>query len=128
MTDETRTDNPVDDLGVAIAPQRQKLLPGLVAIGLYMLVLALVSVLGVVSHQVQPAFLIFSALFITAALGLMLMLRWAWALTLAAVALLVGLFAWKFYELHELPFLVQGLMNLVFFFYLVRTEVRKRLR
>ena len=54
-------------------------------------------------------------------------LRWAWSLTLAAVVLLAGLFFWKFAASHDFPYVIQGLLNLVFF-YLLRTEVRERLR
>ena len=61
-------------------------------------------------------------------LGLLLLLRWAWALTLAAVALLAGWFLWSFTTQHVSASLVQGLLNLVFFLYLVRTDVRKNLR
>ena len=57
----------------------------------------------------------------------MLLLRWAWALTLAAVALLAGWFLWSFTTQRIAGSLVQGLLNLVFFLYLVRTEVRKNL-
>ena len=103
-------------------------LPGLAAIALYMLVLAGVSILGVVGGQYRPSYLIFSALFITASLGLLRLMRWAWALALAAVVSLVGLFTWQFLLLHQPLFLVQGLLNLVFFLYLVRTEVRSRLK
>jgi len=42
--------------------------------------------------------------------------------------LLITLFAWKFVTEHQFPFLVQGLLNMVFFLYLVRTEVRRKLR
>ena len=103
-------------------------LPGLAGISLYMVVLAGVSILGVVNGQFRPPYLIFTALFITAALGLLLLFRWAWALTLAAVVLLVTLFTWKFLAEHQYPFLVQGLLNMVFFLYLIRTEVRGKLR
>lgn len=103
-------------------------LPGLAAIALYMLVLAGVSILGVVGGQYRPSYLIFSALFITASLGLLRLMRWAWALALAAVVSLVGLFTWQYLLLHQALFLVQGLLNLVFFLYLVRTEVRSRLK
>lgn len=103
-------------------------LPGLAAIALYMLVLAGVSILGVVGGQYRPSYLIFSALFITASLGLLRLMRWAWALALAAVVSLVGLFTWQFLLLRQTLFLVQGLLNLVFFLYLVRTDVRSRLR
>ncbi|MGA3371589.1 MAG: hypothetical protein ABSC48_07495 [Terracidiphilus sp.] len=104
------------------------LLPGLAAISLYMMVLAGINILGVAMGQAPPAFLVFSALFIAAGLGLLLLLRWAWALTLAAVVLLVALFLWKFAASHDFPYAIQGLLNLVFFLYLVRTEVREKLR
>ncbi len=102
--------------------------PGLAAIALYMMVLAGVSILGVAKGQFRLPYLFFSAFFITAALGLLRMLRWAWALTLAAVVLLVTLFVWKFTTEHQFPFLIQGLLNLVFFLYLIRTEVRSKLK
>jgi hypothetical protein len=103
-------------------------LPGLIAISLYMIVLAMINILGVASGQARPAYLIFSALFIAAALGLLMLLRWAWALALSAMVLLVALFLWKFAASHEFPFAIQGLLNLVFFLYLVRIEVREKLR
>jgi hypothetical protein len=103
-------------------------LPGLIAISLYMFVLAGINILGVAGGQARPAYLVFSALFIAAALGLPMLLRWAWALTLAAMALLVALFLWKFAASHAFPFAIQGLLNLVFFLYLVRVEVREKLR
>src|SRR5690348_13014416 len=102
--------------------------PGLAAICLYMLVLAGVAILGVAGGHMPRVYLFFSAAFVTAALGLMLMLRWAWALTLAAVLLLAGIFFWRFASGHSLPYIVQGLLNLVFFLYLIRTEVREKLR
>lgn len=103
-------------------------LPGLIAISLYMLLLAIVVVVFVVQGRVGPLFLVFSVLFIAAAFGLMMLLRWAWALTLAAVALVAGLCFWVCASQHVAQFLLQGLLNLVFFLYLVRTEVREKLR
>lgn len=102
--------------------------PGLAAISLYMIVLAIINILGVASSQIRPALLIFSALFIAAALGLLMLLRWAWALALAAMVLLVALYLWRFAASHDFPYAIQGLLNLVFFLYLVRTEVREKLR
>lgn len=102
--------------------------PGVVAISLYMMVLAGINILGVASGQASPTLLIFSALFIAASLGLLMLLRWAWALTLAAMVLLVALFLWRFAASHDFPYAIQGLLNLVFFLYLVRTEVREKLR
>lgn len=119
-----------DEKPAAVPPQRRELmpLPGLAGISLYMLVLAGIGIVGVAGGHVPPVYLVFSAAFVTAGLGLLLLLRWAWALTLAAVMLLTGLFLWRFTFQHALAYIVQGLLNLVFFLYLIRTEVREKLR
>lgn len=111
-------------------PKRRELLPlpGLAAIALYMLVLSGINVVGVVNGYVRPPYLFFSAAFIAAGLGLLLLFRWAWTLALAAVVLLMGLFLWKFSAQHDPASIAQGLLNMVFFLYLVRPEVRTRLR
>jgi glycerol-3-phosphate acyltransferase PlsY len=103
-------------------------LPGLAIIGLYMLMLSAVDIMGVAGGHLRPVYLIFAALFIAAGLGLLLLFRWAWTLTMAAVVLLMGLFLWRFSSERELPSLVQGLLNLVIFLYLIRPEVRTHLR
>ncbi|MGA3082214.1 MAG: hypothetical protein ABSD44_12720 [Terracidiphilus sp.] len=104
-------------------------LPGLAAIGLYLWVLAGVIIVGVVAgRHYPPLFLFFAAGFIAAGAGLLMLFRWAWALALSAVLLLAVYDLWIFFSLHELPGLVQGLLNLVFFLYLVRPEVREILR
>lgn len=129
QNDDSKENQPAADsprLAAAQHPLMQ--LPGLVAIGLYMFLLAGVTILGVVKGQYPWLFLIFSVAFIMAALGLLLLLRWAWAMALAAVLLLAGAFFWRFAGQHAMAYAVQGLLNLVFFLYLVRTEVRDRLR
>lgn len=104
-------------------------LPGVAAIALYMLVLAGVIVLGVVAgRRYPPVFLVFAALFIASSAGLLMLFRWAWSLALAAVLLLASYNLWIFARDHQLAGLVQGLLNLVFSLYLIRTEVRERLR
>jgi hypothetical protein len=108
-------------------PAKLLKLPGLVAMSAYMILLAVVAVVYVVQGRVGALYLIFPALFIAGGLGLLLLLRWAWVLTLAAVALLAGWFLWSFTTQHIAAALVQGLLNLVFFLYLVRTDVRKNL-
>ena len=102
--------------------------PGLVAIGFYLLLLAGIFIVNVVAHHAPRFYLIFSAAFITAAMGITMMLRWAWALALGAVAMLSASFLVTFSLEHSYPSLVQGLLNLVFFLYLVRTELREKLR
>lgn len=104
-------------------------LPGLAAISLYLLVLAGVIVVGVVAgRHYSPLLLILAAAFIAASAGLLLRLRWAWAMALGAVTLLAAYDLWFFVSQHQPPALVQGLLNLVFFLYLVRPEVRGKLR
>jgi hypothetical protein len=104
-------------------------LPGLAAISLYLLVLAAVIILGVVAGgHYPPLFLIFAATFIAASAGLFKLFRWAWSLALAAVLLLVVYNLWIFSAEHQPAALVQGLLDLIFFLYLVRPEVRSQLR
>ena len=114
---------------VALKSQKRKLLhlPGLVAISLYMLLLAFTVIIGVAKGSYPPFCLVFPVLFIAAGLGLLKLLRWAWALTLAAVAVLAGLFLWNYTSQHLVAALVQGLVNLVIFLYLVRTDIRNKL-
>jgi len=67
---------------------------------------------------------------VTASFGLIRLFRWAWALTLAAVFLLSCYYAWLFSH-GQMPgevALVQIGLNLVLFLYLVRNDVRSRLR
>ncbi|MGB7547022.1 MAG: hypothetical protein WBM14_04690 [Terracidiphilus sp.] len=133
MTDESRTRaaaTPEKPANAAARPARRELLPlpGLAAISLYLLVLSGVIILGVAGGHYPPLFLILAAAFMAASAGLMLLLRWAWALTLAAVLLLACYNLWVFSIQRDAPGLVQGLLNMVFFLYLVRTEVRAKLR
>jgi len=115
----------------AAQPSRRSLfpLPGLVAISLYLVALALVVVVGVAGQRHDPPLLlILTAGFLAASAGLLLLLRWAWAMAMAAFFLLAIYNLWIFAAQHSGPALVQGLLNLVFFLYLVRPEVRKKLR
>jgi hypothetical protein len=103
--------------------------PGLALIALYLLVLAFVIILGVAAGgRYPPLFLVFAAGSIAASAGLLKLFRWAWALGLSAVLLLVIYNLWIFASMHAGSALIQGLFNLVFFLYLVRPEIRERLR
>jgi hypothetical protein len=121
---------PTDEKIKAPEPEHDRMpLPGLAAISLYLLVLAGVIILGVVAgRHYPPLFLILAAGFIASSAGLLMLFRWAWALALSAVFLLAVYNLWFFASLRQPPALVQGLLNLVFFLYLIRTEVRAKLR
>jgi len=104
-------------------------LPGLAAISLYLLALAGVIILGVVGGRHYPLlFLVFAVGFIASSAGLLRLLRWAWAMALGAVSLLAAYDLWFFFNQHQSSALVQSLLNIVFFLYLIRTEVRSKLR
>jgi hypothetical protein len=102
-------------------------MPGLVAVSLYMVLLAAADVYFVVTHRIGYVYLIFSAFFVAAAFGLLMLFRWAWALTLAAVALLSAICLRAFFMDHSLSALQEGLVNLVIFLYLVRIDLRSKL-
>jgi hypothetical protein len=111
------------------APKRELLpLPGLAAISFYLIVLAVVIIVGVVGGHYPALFLLLSVFLFAACGGLLMLFRWAWAMALAAVLILGGYNVWIFSHMHLFPALIQGLLNLVFFFYLVRPEVREKLR
>jgi len=131
MSTNANTSTPTSD-AARMEPKTQRAsllkLPGLIAISLYMILLSGFTVVNVVEQRSGLIYLVFSVFFIAGALGLLLLLRWAWALTLAAVAILSGSFLWGFSLQHSYPSLVQGLLNLFFFLYLVRTDVREKLK
>lgn len=119
----------VAERNTAPPPKRELVpLPGLVAISFYLLLLAVVIIVGVVGGHYPVVFVLLPVFLFAACAGLLMLFRWAWAMALAAVLMLGGYNVWLFAHLHMVPALVQGLLNLVFFFYLVRTEVREKLR
>lgn len=103
-------------------------LPGLAAISLYLLVLGGVIILGAAGGHYPPIFLLLAAAFLASSAGLFLLLRWAWAMALSAAVLLACYYFWIFTVQHMGPAIIQGLLNLVFFLYLIRPDVRSKLR
>jgi hypothetical protein len=126
-TAATKSDDAPEQLALP-ARTRLRHFPGLIAIAFYMILLAGVFCFNVVAGRMEAIYLVFSAFFIASSLGLMFLLRWAWALALAAVAMLAASFFWAFSTQGSDSALVQGLLNLVFFLYLVRSELREKMR
>jgi len=116
------------DAAESVARPRMLQFPALFAISAYMCWLAAVLAYGVATRHVAPFYLVCSVSFVIGAFGLMLFRRWGWALTLAAIVLMSGFFFWSYAAQHAGASLVQGLLNLVFFLYLVRSEVRAKMR
>ena len=113
-----------------IPPPKRELLPfpGLVAISLYLLLLSVVIVIGAVGGHYPRLFLVLPVFLLAGCGGLLMLFRWAWAMALSAVVLLSGYNLWLFARFHLGASLIQGLLNLIFFFYLVRPDVRQKLR
>jgi hypothetical protein len=136
MSDEERGEpgeqpstNGLGDSKGDATPKRELVpLPGLVAIAFYLLLLGIVIIVGVVGGHYPRLFVLLPIFLFAACGGLLMLFRWAWAMALAAVLMLGGYNVWIFAHLHMAPSLIQGLLNMVFFFYLVRTEVREKLR
>lgn len=108
-------------------------LPGMAAISLYMWGLALVGVAGVLTHRYPPGgprigILILCTVFAIAGLGLIRLRRWGWALALGAVVCCVCFGCYSLFRFHQAQWGVMIVINLVFFLYLVRSEVIGRLR
>ena len=103
------------------------LLPGMAVIGIWMLVLALIGIIGVMTHHIPTFALLLCAFFTIGAHGFIKLKRWGWAMTLGGVFLLMTYYTYMFARLHQGPALAMAIPNFVFFLYLVRPEVRERL-
>jgi uncharacterized membrane protein (DUF2068 family) len=96
-------------------------LPGMAAIALWMLALALIG-------GVRVGILILCTVFAVAGLGLIRLRRWGWALALGAVFCCVCFGCYNLFRFRQAQWGVMIVINLVFFLYLVRSEVIERLR
>ncbi len=107
--------------------------PGVAAIALWMLLEALIGVFGVLtghfaSHGARIAVLAVATLLSFAGLGLLKMRRWGWALALAAAFLTSSYGIYIILRFHQNNYWVMTLANFVFFFYLIRPEILRRLK
>jgi hypothetical protein len=115
------------------APTHNLPWPGMAAISLWMLGLAVMGVTGVLSGHYPKggtgvAILSLSTLFAAAGLGLIRLRRWGWALTLAAAFLCMCFGCYSLFRFHQGQWVIMAVVNLVFFLYLVRPQVTERLR
>lgn len=103
-------------------------MPGVAAIALYMFLLCILGLLGVTESKLPHIVLLFCVAFAAAGQGLVMQKRWGWALALATV-LLSGVYQmWRVAKFHEIPMLGMAIVNLMLFLYLIRPEVRLRMR
>jgi hypothetical protein len=111
----------------------QGMLPGVAGICMFMLVLTMVNAFAALQGKFgagggKYGVLLLCTLLAAGVFGLLRLRRWGWALVLGGCLTLSLGNLFVFQKTHAGPFLVQGLFALVFFLYLVRTEVRDRLR
>jgi len=109
------------------------MLPGIAGICMYMLVMTTVNAFAALRGNFgqgrgKYGVLVICTLLATGVFGLLRMRRWGWALVLAGCLTLFLGNVMYFRQTHAAPFVVQGLFALMFFLYLVRPEVRERLR
>jgi hypothetical protein len=109
------------------------MLPGVAGICLFMLVLTIMNAYAALAGKFgvgngKYGVLGLCTLLATGVFGLLRMRRWGWALVLGGCLTLCLGNVYVFEKIHAGQFLLQGLFALVFFLYLVRTEVRVRLR
>jgi hypothetical protein len=109
-----------------------QMLPGIAMICLYLILVTMLNVYGAMTGRfgvgrAKYGLLAVCTLLALGIFGLLRLTKWGWALVAAACALLAVGYLVYFLQIHAGFFLVQGLLLLVFFLYLVRPEVRERL-
>jgi len=109
------------------------MLPGVAGICLFMLVLTTINAIAALQGKFgagsgKYGVLALCTLLAAGIFGLLRLRRWGWALVLGGCLTLCLGNLFVFEKTHLGPFLLRGLFALVFFLYLVRTEVRDRLR
>jgi hypothetical protein len=109
-----------------------KMLPGVAAITMFLLLLTLLNVFAALRNAYGTAGGKYSVLGVCTLLvlglfGLMRMQRFGWAIVCGGCILLSGGDFYFFRNTHVTFFLLRGFFMLVFFLYLVRPEVRDRM-
>jgi hypothetical protein len=118
-----------DERGSRVAGQ---MLPGIAGICMFMIFMTMVNVYAGLhgsfgGGMAKYGILSLCTLLAVGIFGLLRLKKWGWALVTAGCLLLSVGDLFFFEKSHAAFFLVRGLFDLVFFLYLVRTEVRERL-
>ncbi len=108
------------------------MLLGVAGICMWMLVVATVGVFGalrgVYAGHARYVVLPVCTMIVVGVFGLLRMRRWGWAMVLAGTLLLSFGYGYMARALGAPGFWVMALLNLCFFLYLSRPEVRERMR
>jgi hypothetical protein len=111
----------------------QGMLPGVAGICLFLLFFTMVNVYGALkgaygSGAGKYGVLAICTLLAAGIFGLLRLYRWGWAVVVAGCLLVATGDMYFFSKTRVIFFVIRGLFELVFFLYLVRPEVRDRLR
>lgn len=112
---------------------RAQMLPGIAGICMFMIFMVMINVFAALKGVYGTGVPRFGVLAICTLLavglfGLLRLYKWGWALVTAGALLLAAGDFFYFSRLHVAFFLVRAGLVLVFFLYLIRAEVRERLR
>ena len=115
------------------AGEAQGMLPGMAMIGLYLMIFSMLNAFAAArgtfgASTAKYSILGVCTLMVVGILGMLRLRRWGWAIVAAGCVLMAGGYFYGFHMAHRGPYIIQGLFAMVFFLYLVRTEVRERLR
>ena len=112
--------------------EKGRMLPGLAGIALFLLFLTLVNVYGALVNAYgrgayKVGILCLCTILVAGIYGVLRMQRWGWAIIAGGTILLSAGYFYVFRLTHSPFYLIQGLLMLVFFLYLIRPEVRDRM-
>jgi hypothetical protein len=118
---------------VTPAGERAGMLPGIAGISMFLLLVTMLNAFGAIQGAFGSAAAKYSVLGVCTLLlvgifGLLRLLRWGWALVIGGCLVMSLGDIMFFVHSHVGFFLIRGLLEMVFFLYLSRTEVRERLR
>jgi len=110
-----------------------QMLPGIAAIAMFMIFMTMINVYAALhdAYGAGPAkygILTLCTLLAVGLFGLLRLRKWGWALVTAGCLLFASGDFYLVSRTHAGFFFVRGLFVLLFFLYLIRTEVRDRLR
>lgn len=108
---------------------RGQMLPGIAGISLYMMVVALTGVVGAMRGVYPPMVALpICTLLVVGIFGLLRLRRWGWAMVTAGSLLISLMYGWMARHMGMPRLWVMSGLDFCMFLYLVRAEVRERLR
>ncbi len=139
MPEPNSNNRPAEDLGFRSrhlpgtpAGEAKGMLPGMAAIGMFLLLIAMLNAFAAIRDVFGTGIARYGifgvcTLFAVGVFGFLRLRRWGWALVTAGCLVMASGDGYLFSRNHVGFFMVRGLLELCFFLYLVRTEVRERL-